>query len=258
MTYTGALLLARQMGLNTVGLAMDAEGLQPDLLDRALADDRSGRSVVYLTPTLQNPTTATMSEKRRRLIVEVCAKHDALIIEDDVYSIFAPECRPLAALAPDRTLYVSGLSKTLSPGLRVGILAVPGWAAHKAELQSQMSQTMVSPLSAHIMAIWLTDGTAEEVADSIRAEAARRSRLAESIFSSSRAVAADNGFHIWLPMPTVEAEEFVLRAAGKGVILLPAKAPMTDPAADRGGVRISLGGHDIGSMERALTIASRL
>lgn len=252
VTYTGALLLARQMGLNTVGLAMDAEGLRPDVLDRALADDRSVRPVVYLTPTLQNPSTATMSQKRRRLIVEVCEKHDALIIEDDVYNIFAPECRPLAALAPDRTFYVSGLSKTLSPGLRVGILAVPGWAAHKAELQSQMSQTMVSPLSAYIMALWLTDGTAEKVAQSIRAAAARRSLLAKSILSSSRVVGVNDGFHIWLPMPTVEAEEFVLRAAGCGIILLPAKAPMADPAADQGGVRISLGGHDSGSMEKAL------
>lgn len=258
VTYTGALLLARQMGLNTVGLAMDAEGAQPDLLDRALADDRSGRSVVYLTPTLQNPSTATMSERRRRCIVEVCEKHDALIIEDDVYSIFAPECRPLASFSPIRTFYVSGLSKTLSPGLRVGILAVPGWAAHKAELQSQMSQTMVSPLSAHIMALWLTDGTAEKVAQSIRAEAAHRSHLAESILSSNHVVAANNGFHIWLPMPTAEAEEFVLRAAGEGIILLPAKAPMADPAADRGGVRISLGGHDSGSMERALNTLNGL
>lgn len=258
VTYTGALLLARQLGLQTFGVAMDEEGLRPDLLDQALTDSRSSRPVVYLTPTLQNPTTATMGASRRLAIVKVCEKHDALIIEDDVYSIFAPDCRPLAALAPDRTLYVGGLSKTLSPGLRVGILAVPPWAATKADIQMQMSQTMVSPLSAHVMEIWLTDGTADLVAQSIRSEAVRRSRLAQSILSLGRSITANDGFHVWLPMPAEEAEEFVLRAAGMGIILMPAKAPMTDPASPQGGVRISLGGHDLASVEKALLALSRV
>jgi DNA-binding transcriptional MocR family regulator len=258
VTYTGALLLARQLGLPNVGVAMDTEGLQPDLLARALADHPSDRHVVYLTPTLQNPTTATMGAERRRRIVEVCEKHDALMIEDDVYGVFAPEHQPLASLAPDRTLHVSGLSKTLSPGLRVGILAVPPWAAHSAAIQSQMSQTMVSPLSAHVMDIWLTDGTAERIAQSIRSEAASRSRLAQRIFLPIRPITAADGFHVWLPMPTVEAEEFVLRAAGMGVILMSARAPMTDPALPDGGVRISLGGPGLVLLEKTLTVLSKL
>lgn len=258
VTYPGALLLARQSGLPTVGVAMDAEGLLPDLLERALADHPCGRRVVYLTPTLQNPTTVTMGAQRRQRIVEVCEKHDALMIEDDVYGVFAPEYEPLASLAPDRTLHVSGLSKTLSPGLRVGILAVPAWAAHSAAIQLQMNQTMVSPLSAHVMDIWLTDGTAEQIAQSIRSEAARRSRLAQKIFLPTRPIAAADGFHVWLPMPTVEAEEFVVRAAGLGVILMPARAPMSDPASSDGGVRISLGGPELALLEKTLTVLSKL
>ncbi|MFN7027661.1 MAG: hypothetical protein ACK4QP_24655, partial [Pseudorhizobium sp.] len=120
------------------------------------------------------------------------------------------------------------------------------------------SQTMVSPLSAHVMEIWLTDGTADLVAQSIRSEAVRRSRLAQSILSLGRSITANDGFHVWLPMPAEEAEEFVLRAAGMGIILMPAKAPMTDPASPQGGVRISLGGHDLASVEKALLALSRV
>ena len=149
-------------------------------------------------------------------------------------------------------------SRSIAGGLRIGVLAVPHWAERSAALRSQMSQTMISPLSAHVMEIWLTDGTSERIAHSIRSEAAHRSRLAQSIFVPTRSIAVADGFHAWLPMPTAEAEEFVLRAASMGILLMPAKAPMTDLASQDGGVRISLGGHDLALLEKALTVLGKL
>ena len=140
-TYPGAIALARQGGWQMVGLDTDAEGITPEALARALRKHRRGAPpILYVTPTLQNPTTATMSLRRRREIVRLCRDRGAVIVEDDVYSIFAPrDVPPLAALAPDRTLHVSGLSKALSPGLRMGRLsfrprgrAVPTTASRQA------------------------------------------------------------------------------------------------------------------------------
>lgn len=252
-TYPGALLLTRQSGYNAIGLGMDEEGLRPDLLDRALAEHGTIQKVVYVTPTLQNPTTATMGLERREAIARICRKHDAILIEDDVYGIFAPHGLPcLTALIPERSFYVGGFSKTLSPGLRVGILTAPRWAQEEAGLRAQMSHTMTSPLSSQILEMWLTDGTAEELAASIRNDAARRSALAKQVLEPVTSVASASGFHVWLPMPTVRAEEFVFRAARRGIILMPAKACLTDQASPDGGVRISLGGPEFSVLERAL------
>ncbi|WP_210249967.1 PLP-dependent aminotransferase family protein [Labrys sp. KNU-23] len=259
LTYPGALLVARQAGLEPVGLAMDEEGLTPDALAEALGSDCGRHRVLYVTPTLHNPTTATMGAERRKALVHLCRTHDVTIIEDDVYGIFAPEgINPLASLAPERTFHVTGLSKALSPGLRMGALVVPPDHMAKAEARLQASSTTASALLAEIMEMWLVDGTAEAVAASVRADAARRSALAAERLPAQASLKVNGGFHAWLPMPADAAERFVARAALHGVALMPARAAMADPAALQGGVRISLGAPAIDQLARALGILADL
>jgi DNA-binding transcriptional MocR family regulator len=161
LTYPGALLIARRSGLKFGGIEMDEQGMTADALDKALTKDTSPRRVVYVTPTLHNPTTATMDVARRKDIVRVCRDHDAVIVEDDVYSAFAPPGHlSLATMAPERTFYVTGFSKTLSPGLRMGALVAPDWATGEAEACLMSGSTMAAPLSTAMMELWLSDGTA--------------------------------------------------------------------------------------------------
>lgn len=258
-TYPGALLIGRRAGLKLCGIEMDEQGMTADALDKALTEDKSSRQVVYITPTLQNPTTATMSVMRREDIVRVCRDHDAIIVEDDVYSVFTPpDHLPLAAMAPERTFHVTGFSKILSPGLRIGALVAPDWAIGEAESCLQASSTMAAPLSAAIMELWLSDGTAASVASTIRLEAARRAGLAARILSRHCTIRNGNGFHLWLPMPTEKAEELVARAATCGILLMPAAAPLTDPTRQAGGIRVSLGGPSPDQLIAALAALEEL
>ena len=122
-TFTGIKALAAHMNYRLVAAGMDAEGLTPEALDEAA---RSGARVAYLLP-VQNPTARIMGLERRRAIVEVARKRDLMIVEDDLYGAYASELGlpPLAALAPEQVFYVSGLSKSLAPGLRVGHCVPP-------------------------------------------------------------------------------------------------------------------------------------
>ena len=253
ITYPGAIQITRASGRRLVGLAMDGEGILPEALEEALARLATARPrVLYATPTLQNPTTATMSVGRRHDIVRLCRRHDVTIVEDDVYAALADPGLPrLAALAPERTLHVGGLSKTLSPGLRIGSLALPpGWIA-PALAALQASSTMAPPLTGLIMEEWLADGTAASVAASIRAEAARRAVLAETLLPEGSLRAA-TCFHVWLPMPLLAAERLARQAAAAGVLVMPPDAPLTDPAATSGGIRLSLGGPSIAALKQGL------
>lgn len=259
LTYPGALLAAHQAGLAPVGLAMDHEGLRPDALAEALGASHGRHRVLYVTPTLHNPTTATMGPERRQILAYLCRAHDVTLIEDDVYGIFAPAgSQPLAALIPERSFHVTGLSKTLSPGLRMGALVTPPDRLAEAEARLMATSTTAPALFAQIMELWLTDGTAEAVAVSIRTDAARRSALAAERLPQRAALRVNGGFHAWLPMPTEEAERFVARAAMRGVALMPARAAMADPAGLHGGVRISLGAPALGQLGQALDILADL
>ncbi|HYE00964.1 MAG TPA: PLP-dependent aminotransferase family protein [Alphaproteobacteria bacterium] len=251
VTYPGFLALCRHAGYRPRGLAMDAEGLAPAALEAALRG--GGARLLYVTPSLQNPTGATMGLGRRREIVSIARAHGLLIVEDDVYSVLGPGGLPtLAELAPERVFYVNGLSKSLSPGLRIGLLASPAEWAARAAAALQASCTGAAPLACLMMEQWLADGTAAAVADTIRREAARRSALARRLLPTWLPAEGPEAFHVWAPMPAAEAARLAQRAAAVGVLVTPPAAVAVDPDQPEGGLRLCLGAPDAARLEAAL------
>src|SRR5690606_6757622 len=87
---------------------------------------RTGAKVLIVTTAVQNPTTATLPEERRRELAEICRRADAVIVEDGVNIPLANDGRPpIASHAPERTIHLTGLSKCVAPGFRVGYAVVP-------------------------------------------------------------------------------------------------------------------------------------
>ncbi|QCI65441.1 PLP-dependent aminotransferase family protein [Phreatobacter stygius] len=260
VTYPGAIALARHADYRMKPLDIDEEGLRPEALDRALRSRTDhGPVALYVTPTLQNPTAATMGLARRQDIVRLCRAHDVTIVEDDVYSLFTPPDLPaLAALAPERSLYVNGLSKNLSPGLRIGVLATPPGLIDRALAMLQTTSTMASPLCNLIMAQWLTDGTATSVGASVRAEAARRMAMARAALPGQLAASGSNGFHAWLPMPMAAALHVAEGAAALGVMVTPPSALAVDPTVQLSGIRLCLGAPPPDELAHGLAVIAKL
>jgi DNA-binding transcriptional MocR family regulator len=129
LTYAGVLGTASFVGRRIAGVAMDEDGVLPDALDMTAL--RTGAKVAVLVPTIHNPTALVMSEARRQAIAEVARRRNLIVIEDDVYGRLPVDSPPpLAAIIPERTIYVSSASKTLAPGLRVGwVVAPPDYVA---------------------------------------------------------------------------------------------------------------------------------
>lgn len=258
--YPGGLTAARHMGVRTVAVELDGEGMLPSALDAALS--RLPRGIrnpgVYVTPTLQNPTTAVMGEERRRDIVRVCVKHDVLIVEDDVYSAFGPRDLPaIAELAPERTLYVGGFSKIVSPGIRVGFLVPPPDLLDIALSGLQAVSSMISPVSCYIVAKWIVDGTISSLCASIIAESRSRVEVVKALFPRVITPEGGGSLHAWLPLPALEAERLVQRLTSEGVIVTPPRTVMADPDGERSGLRLCLGGPSKADLSRALEILRR-
>ena len=239
LTYSGIRLLAQQMHLKIRGVSMDAEGVRPEALETALRTTRA--RVLYCMPRLQNPTSAVMPEKRRRQIAAIAERHRLTIIEDDTYGFHSPERSPLAALIPERVVFVTSLSKSLFPGMRLGCAYAMPAIVEKLTAAVSASMIMTSPIGADLLCGWLEDGTAARIVEWKRHEVAARQAMAQRLLEGERLQTHPNSPHIWLHLPQRwTSEAFVAQARARGVILNASSQFATSDTHPRG-VRIALG-----------------
>ena len=210
--------------------------------EAAAACREHGARVVYLTPTLQNPTNIVMSEERRRALARMAERHDLLIIEDDVYGYLIEDRPPtLATLAPEHTVHVTSVSKVLAPGLRVGWTAAP--AAHVARLAEAQRVTAVCPpaLTGEVVRLWIEDGSADAHIQWLRAETRARYEMALEYLADWSLRGHPASFHLLLELPPAwPSDTFASAARERGVGVLPASAFATEPGNGAGTVRLSL------------------
>ena len=240
LTYAGICHIGERTGLRLRGLALDDEGVVPDALDEACRAERV--RLLVLNPTIHNPTTATMSADRCRAIAALARRHDLIVIEDDVYGRL-PEHRtaPIAALAPERTIYITSASKSIAPGLRLGMLLIPDrYLEPIAEAQHDLFLTC-PPLMAELFKLWQGDGTATRLAQRQVVEARARQSLAREVLGNRRYCAQPTGYHAWLPLPAPwRTSQFVVAARERGVAVDPGSAFAVDRDQAPHAVRISL------------------
>jgi len=265
VTFHGALGYARLAGHPVRGVPVDRQGLRPDLLDRMLAEDaRAGahpgaRPVIYVTPTLQNPTGATMCASRRRELVRVARAHDALLIEDDVYAVSEERLTPaLVTLAPERTFYVSSASKALSPAIRLGMVKPPCAFRPRVADAVRALGLPVSPLICVLLDELVSAGIASTVRASIRDEGARRTAMAREQLGSALFLAPLTGYHVYLPMAPDRARTLAAAAQDAGVLVADPDSMMADPRQRTSGIRLSLGAPPISELARGLSIVHGL
>jgi (S)-3,5-dihydroxyphenylglycine transaminase len=127
-TYIGITGLARLMNIRVVPVPADAHGLEPNAVERAIVHaSRDGRvRALYDIPDFNNPLGTSLPLDRRIALLDVCRRHDVLMIEDNPYGMFAYDHARMPTLkALDErgtVLYIGSFSKTLFPGLRMGYL----------------------------------------------------------------------------------------------------------------------------------------
>ncbi|MBN9672963.1 PLP-dependent aminotransferase family protein [Roseibium aggregatum] len=241
MCHHPLIRLSRYLDLRLHGIAQDAEGIIPEMLDRHCRTNRI--DALFVLPNGLNPMALMMSLERREALAEIARKHDFLIVENDAWGPLQPErLPPIASLAPERTLYFTSFTKCLLSGLRIGYLAVPETLEPAAENRHLATDWIATPLIAAIATKWIEDGTADELLAWQRAALARRNRLAADILQDIPFNASPNGLHIWLPLPDQWPETaFVEQARQKGVVLAPGSAFALPDATPRPGIRICLG-----------------
>src|SRR6266511_3750971 len=144
-SYDRTLLLLERIGAERVGVPLEADGIDVDALDSALG--AAPAKLVHLIPNFHNPAGCTLSDEKRRRVVEIAARHDCWIFEDDPYGEVGFEGERLATLlsldGAGRVIHASSFSKTVSPGVRIGYLAGP--ADEIKALAKRANEIYISP-----------------------------------------------------------------------------------------------------------------
>lgn len=256
LTYPGVKWVADLLQLRLEGVAMDDEGLLPESFDAACRT-HSPRAL-YCTPTLQNPTTAVMTEGRRKEIAAIAKRHDVWIVEDDIYRAMLDDApKPLSDFARDRSFFITSLSKVLAPALRIGWVRGPESVSAALSAAVCTNAWMVSPLLAEAAAILIEGAGAEELIAAKRLEMTARADILFRVFDempacgasgatgstgAARLVGPRGGFHYWLELPEPwRAHEFSAEAARSGVRVAAAESFAVGRQEVPHGVRVCLG-----------------
>ena len=242
LTYPGFIQIAKQFGCILHPVAMDDEGLIPDSLEAACQQTKP--RVLYTMPTQHNPLTVTMSEDRRKKIVEICRKYDLTIIEDDIWSpLPTASYTPLAKLAPERTVYVSGLSKAIAGGLRIGYVHAPGHLISAIRAAIRANSWMTAPLMSEIATRWINNGVAAELTLWQQQQSRRRDQIARGILKGFNFKSNPMICNIWLELPEPwRASEFLQSAKTRGVRFMTAETFTIGLSPPPQAARICLGG----------------
>lgn len=252
LTYPGIKALAEAHRIELCALPQREGHTDLDAL-AALCRRRPLRAI-YSMPTLHNPLGTVMSAADRARLVALAERHDLLIIEDGAYAFLAEPAAPgpLFTLAPQRTVYVSGLSKSVASGLRVGFVAAPPALVPALE-QAQRASTWNTPSLAVALACrWIEAGTVDALEEAKRRDARRRQTLARRVLQGCSVMAHPRAYYLWLALPEGLRADSVAAALQREGVLLSTAEPFAATSHVPQALRVALGSVPLATLEGAL------
>ncbi|MBV7332924.1 PLP-dependent aminotransferase family protein [Chloroflexi bacterium TSY] len=236
-TYLGFLNILKSQKLNPIGIPLDNDGPQLDVLERAVIQHRP--RFFYTTPSYQNPTGLCASQERREELLQLAERHGFLLIEDDLYgrlSYDGPPPLPIKSMDHSGSvIYLTSESKILMPGLRVGTVIAP-WPLHDRLLTLRRATDLGNPpILQRALAEFLHDKGMQRHLKRVlpiyrkRRDAALyalRRYMPDSVTWTEPA----GGFCIWVTLPRVHSLRDLYHSALQlGLALAPGEVFLTHP-----------------------------
>ncbi|PFW55098.1 GntR family transcriptional regulator [Bacillus cereus] len=231
-SYLYSLHVFQSANIHLSGISMDRHGILPsDLLKRIKYSQK--QNILYSIPCFQNPTGILMSQERRKEILKICKKEQLPIIEDDIYrELWIDEQPPAPLKSMDKhghVLYIGSLSKTLTPGLRIGWIIGPEPVIDRLSDIKMQTDYGSSSLSQRVAAEWINKGFYEEHVANVRIHLKkRRQMMIQALNEYCTDIATwdipNGGVFIWIKiLPTIPMKRLFSEALSKGVLLNPGR-----------------------------------
>jgi DNA-binding transcriptional MocR family regulator len=198
--YPPLLDLVSAMDISVSPVSLDEHGPRPDSLARALA---GGCAAVVLVPRAQAPTGAAWDQDRAAALASVLAGHpDVLVVEDDHAADVAGAPALTVTAGRRRWVTIRSVSKSLSPDLRLAVLAGDAITIARVEGRQALGTGWVSYLLQDIVAtLWQDPATDELLARASAVYTSRREALVGELAVRGTAATGRSGLAVWVPVP---------------------------------------------------------
>lgn len=249
-TYLTALSAFNAYEPEIIAIPFDDDGMRMDLLEEAL--ERIGKGnprlkFIYTIPNFQNPGGVTMSDARRKRLIELVQEYKVMLVEDDPYGRLRYEGGhqvPLKAM-DSRVVYLGTISKTMAPGLRVGWIVAPHHVLAKINLVKQGTDLCCSSFDQAVVEHYFTDTNWQKVLQGfIQVYGERRQAMLDALeeFFPEEATWThpEGGFFVWVTLPEyVDTGSMLAEALEAGVTYVPGDSFFPDGKAGKNCMRIN-------------------
>ena len=258
-TYPGLKTAAGMLGVQLVPIKQDNGEMDEDALIYACKNDNL--KGIYLIPDYQNPTTHRLSLARRKALAKVAKEYNIFIIEDATYHLMCEKTiQAVASFAPEQTIYIASLSKTLAPGLRLAYVSAPD--QYKKQLSNALYNIniSVSPLMAELSARIIVSNQIDTIIESHRKNTILRNKLVNRYLSEYECCGENSCIFRWLKLPAnISASDFEKLALEQGVQVYAAERFTVGNSVPEKAVRLSVCAPDtIEELELGLKILQKL
>lgn len=253
LTYPGFRLVAQTQHLELAPIPAMSTGAGPDLdAFEKLCQQRNVRAI-YTMPTLNNPLGWVMDLQARQALVAIARKHGVVIIEDGAYAFLVEDPPPpLAMLAPECTVYVSGFSKNVAAGLRVGFVAAPLPWVRKMERVIRATIWNTPGVMTALVSNWVDDGTVARLEEEKRRDAKQRQQLAAQVLGPLRRVGHPASYFVWLPLAEEVRADQVAMALERAQVSVSTAEPFATGSHVPHAIRLALGSVAPDALRQAL------
>ena len=251
LTYSGFKVLAALYHLELAAIPCRPEG--PDLQAlQTLCQQRRVRAV-YTMPTLHNPLGWVLNAGQRQALADLARQHDLLIIEDAAYArLVSRPPPPVVSYAPERTVYVTGFSKNIATGLRVGVVISPPRYRPEIERAIRATTWNTPTLISSLICAWIEDGTVARFETQKRQDARQRQQVAREVLCGLPVVSHPDSYFVWLPLGEESRADRLANALMERRISVSTAEPFCVSATIPQALRIALGSVPFDSLRPAL------
>ncbi|CAM8455468.1 aminotransferase-like domain-containing protein [Klebsiella quasipneumoniae] len=251
LTYSGFKVLAALYHLELAAIPCRADG--PDLQAlHTLCQQRRVRAV-YTMPTLHNPLGWVLNAGQRQALADLARQHDLLIIEDAAYArLVSRPPPPVVSYAPERTVYVTGFSKNIATGLRVGVVISPPRYRPEIERAIRATTWNTPTLISSLICAWIEDGTVARFETQKRQDARQRQQVAREVLCGLPVVSHPDSYFVWLPLGEESRADRLANALMERRISVSTAEPFCVSATIPQALRIALGSVPFDSLRPAL------
>ncbi|ENR5339080.1 PLP-dependent aminotransferase family protein [Klebsiella pneumoniae] len=251
LTYSGFKALAALYHLELAAIPCRPEG--PDLQAlHTLCQQRRVRAV-YTMPTLHNPLGWVLNTGQRQALADLARQHDLPIIEDAAYArLVSHPPPPVVSYAPERTVYVTGFSKNIATGLRVGVVISPPRYRPEIERAIRATTWNTPTLISSLICAWIEDGTVARFETQKRQDARQRQQVAREVLCGLPVVSHPDSYFVWLPLGEESRADRLSNALMERRISVSTAEPFCVSATIPQALRIALGSVPFDSLRPAL------